>query len=119
MPNCWFIQLNDFCFIYNSNFKSQLFNMPLVTKPIYKFDCHEGEVNAIKYHKSGKYFATGGGDRKIKLWEFRDGKCELMSTLIGSNAAIASIDIDNEVKYLNFLLISSKFKNFPKLKSKE
>ena len=93
--------------------------MPLVTKPIYKFDCHEGEVNAIKYHKSGKYFATGGGDRKIKLWEFRDGKCELMSTLIGSNAAIASIDIDNEVKYLNFLLISSKFKNFPKLKSKE
>ena len=76
-------------------------------------------MNAIKYHKSGKYFATGGGDRKIKLWEFRDGKCELMSTLIGSNAAIASIDIDNEVKYLNFLLISSKFKNFPKLKSKE
>jgi len=53
-------------------------------------------VNAVKYHKSGKYFATGGGDRKIKLWDFRDGKCELMSTLIGSNASIASIDIDNE-----------------------
>ena len=70
---------------------------PLVTKPVYKFDCHEGEVNAVKYHKSGKYFATGGGDRKIKLWEYRDGKCDLMSTLIGSNASIASIDIDNEV----------------------
>lgn len=78
------------------NFKPQLNVMPLVTKSICKFDCHEGEVNAIKYHKSGKYFATGGGDRKIKLWEFKDGKCELISNLIGSNASIASIDIDNE-----------------------
>lgn len=81
----------------NYNYKSQFLNTtPLVTKPVYRFDCHEGEVNAVKYHKSGKYFATGGGDRKIKLWEFRDGKCDLMSTLIGSNASIASIDIDNE-----------------------
>ena len=70
--------------------------MPLVTKAVCKFDCHEGEVNAIKFHKSGKYFATGGGDRKIKLWEYKDGKCDLISSLIGSNASIASIDIDNE-----------------------
>lgn len=81
----------------NYNYRQQMLNTtPLVTKPVYKFDCHEGEVNAVKYHKSGKYFATGGGDRKIKLWEYRDGKCDLMSTLIGSNASIASIDIDNE-----------------------
>ena len=77
--------------------------MPLVNKAIYKFDCHEGEVNAVKYHKSGKYFATGGGDRKIKLWEYKDGKCELMSSLIGSNASIASVDIDNEVLINLFL----------------
>lgn len=80
---------------YN-NFKTQMFNMPLINRAVYKFDCHEGEINAVKYHRSGKYFATGGGDRKIKLWEYKDGKCEMMSSLIGSNAAIASIDIDNE-----------------------
>jgi autophagy-related protein 16 len=79
--------------------------MPLVTKAIHKFECHDGEVNAVKYHKSGRFFATGGGDRKIKLWEFKDGKCELMSSLIGSNASIASIDIDNEVNCSAFCLL--------------
>lgn len=71
----------------------------LVTKANCKFDCHDGEVNAVKFHKSGKYFSTGGGDRKIKLWEYKDGKTECTGTLIGSNASIASIDIDNDVSY--------------------
>lgn len=65
-------------------------------RAIHKFECHDGEVNAVKYHKTGKYFATGGGDRKIKLWEFKDNKTECIGNLIGSNASIASIDIDNE-----------------------
>lgn len=73
------------------------YNIPLVNKAVYKFDCNEGEVNAIKYHRNGKYFATGGGDRKIKLWELKDGKTEHLGNLIGSNASVASIDIDSEV----------------------
>ena len=72
-------------------------SVPLVNKAIYKFDCNEGEVNAVKYHRSGRYFATGGGDRKIKLWEFKDGNCQSIGSLIGSNASIGSIDIDSEV----------------------
>ena len=103
--------------------KQPYYSSHLVSKMCCKFECHEGEVNAIKFHKAGKYFATGGGgiyifllilenyqfpemkmfcfflDRKIKLWEYKDGKCELLNSLIGSNAAIASIDIDNEVRY--------------------
>jgi autophagy-related protein 16 len=88
----------------NFNFKTQ-FNMPLVNRAVFKFDAHEGEINAVKYHRSGKYFATGGGDRKIKLWEYKDGKCEMINSLIGSNAAIASIDIDNE----NSLIAGTSF----------
>lgn len=88
----------------NFNFKAQ-FNMPLVNRAVFKFDAHEGEINAVKYHRSGKYFATGGGDRKIKLWEYKDGKCEMINSLIGSNAAIASIDIDNE----NSLIAGTSF----------
>jgi hypothetical protein len=38
-------------------------------------------------------------DRKIKLWEYKDNKCEPMGgSLIGSNGAITSIDINNEVR---------------------
>jgi autophagy-related protein 16 len=96
-----------------SNYKTQVMNIPIVTKAIYKFDSHEGEVNCVKYHKSGKFFATGGGDRKIKLWEFKDGKCDLMGSLIGSNASIVSIDIDNEVWYFVVLALGqTRFDHF-------
>jgi autophagy-related protein 16 len=91
-------------FLLKSNYKTQVMNIPVVTRAIYKFDAHDAEVNCVKYHKSGKFFATGGGDRKIKLWEFKDGKCDLMGSLIGSNASIVSIDIDHEVCF-QFLLL--------------
>nr|AWV66678.1 autophagy-related protein 16 [Brachionus koreanus] len=80
----------------NQSLKMHAYSIPLVNKAVYKFDCNEGEVNAIKYHRNGKYFATGGGDRKIKLWELKDGKTEHIGSLIGSNASVASIDIDSE-----------------------
>jgi WD40 repeat protein len=79
------------------NKQNLTYSVQLVTKPTCKFDCHDGEVNAVKFHKNGKFFATGGGDRKIKLWEYKDSKTECFGALIGSNASIASIDIDNEV----------------------
>ena len=27
---------------------------------LHSFECDEGEVNVVKYHKGGRYFATGG-----------------------------------------------------------
>ena len=32
-------------------------------------DAHDGEVVAVKFSTSGRLLATGGSDRKIKLWE--------------------------------------------------
>jgi len=34
---------------------------------------HEGEVNAVRWGPSGRMFASGGSDRKVKLWELRGG----------------------------------------------
>ena len=36
-------------------------------------EAHDGEVNAVKWNPSGSMFATGGSDRKIKLWEVIGG----------------------------------------------
>lgn len=32
-------------------------------------DAHEGEVNALQFNAAGRMLASGGGDRKIKLWD--------------------------------------------------
>nr|XP_047131029.1 autophagy-related protein 16-1-like isoform X1 [Hydra vulgaris] len=36
-------------------------------------ECHEGEVMTVRFSPSGKYFVTGGSDRKVKIWEI-DGR---------------------------------------------
>lgn len=61
-----------------------------------KFEAHEGEVNAVRFAPSGKVLCTGGGDRKLKIWEFTRDQALLKGTLGGSNAAVMSIDIDTE-----------------------
>ena len=43
-------------------------------------DAHDGEVNAIQWSPSGRLFATGGADRKIKLWESMSGEVDLYMT---------------------------------------
>ncbi|XP_060070628.1 autophagy-related protein 16-1-like [Ylistrum balloti] len=68
----------------------------LPDKAQYKFDAHDGEVNAIQWSPSGAKFATGGTDRKIKLWEVMAGKCESKGFLMGSNQGITSLDFDLE-----------------------
>jgi autophagy-related protein 16-1 len=39
-----------------------------------KFDAHDGEVNAVKWSPLEKLVATGGADRKVKLWDVGKGK---------------------------------------------
>ncbi|KAL3848135.1 hypothetical protein ACJMK2_019012 [Sinanodonta woodiana] len=65
-----------------------------------KFDAHEGEVNAIQWSPSGTIFATGGADRKIKLWDYSGNYSNCKGILLGSNAGITSIDIDAEESML-------------------
>ncbi|CAG9772461.1 unnamed protein product [Ceutorhynchus assimilis] len=39
-----------------------------------KFDAHEGEVNAVKWSPLDRLVATGGADRKVKLWDISKGQ---------------------------------------------
>lgn len=39
-----------------------------------QFDAHDGEVQAVKWSPVDRIVATGGSDRKVKLWDVGKGK---------------------------------------------
>ncbi|XP_055022572.1 autophagy-related protein 16-1 isoform X2 [Boleophthalmus pectinirostris] len=67
---------------------------------LHVFEAHDGEVNAVKFSPGSRLLATGGMDRRVKLWEVIAGHCEAKGALTGSNAGITSIDFDSAGSYL-------------------
>jgi autophagy-related protein 16 len=66
------------------------------------FDAHEDGTTAIKWFSCDgprdNYLATGGQDRKVKIWKITDGaSCPLGDALQGSNNYITSIDVESDV----------------------
>ncbi|XP_053404630.1 autophagy-related protein 16-1-like [Mercenaria mercenaria] len=72
----------------------------LPTKAQCKLDAHEGEVNAVLWSPTGSLFATGGSDRKIKLWDYNGGQCTCKGTLLGSNAGITALEFDLDEEFV-------------------
>ncbi|GBP49941.1 Autophagy-related protein 16-1 [Eumeta japonica] len=73
----------------------------LPTKVALRFDAHDGEVNAVKWSPTDRIVATGGADRKVKLWDVsKIGVCECKGTLVGSNAGVMSVDFDSTGAYI-------------------
>ncbi|XP_026540328.1 autophagy-related protein 16-1 isoform X3 [Notechis scutatus] len=64
------------------------------------FDAHDGEVNAVQFSPGSRLLATGGLDRRVKIWEVLGDKCEFKASLSGSNAGITSVEFDNAGSYL-------------------
>ncbi|KAM8769718.1 autophagy-related protein 16-1 isoform 5-T5 [Acanthopagrus schlegelii] len=67
---------------------------------LHVFEAHDGEVNAVRFSPGSRLLATGGMDRRVKLWEVVAGRCEPKGALTGSNAGITSIDFDSAGSYL-------------------
>ncbi|XP_052472540.1 autophagy-related protein 16-1 isoform X1 [Carassius gibelio] len=67
---------------------------------LHVFDAHDGEVNAVRFSPGSRLLATGGMDRRVKLWEVASGRCEPKGALTGSNAGITSIEFDSAGSYL-------------------
>ncbi|XP_027731044.1 autophagy-related protein 16-1 isoform X2 [Vombatus ursinus] len=70
------------------------------TTAVYVFDAHDGEVNAVQFSPGSRLLATGGMDRRVRLWEVFGDKCEAKGSLSGSNAGITSIEFDSAGSYL-------------------
>lgn len=65
------------------------------TKVSVSFNAHEGEVYAVKWSPVDRILATGGADRKVKLWSIIKGTSECKGVLVGSNAGVMSVDFDS------------------------
>lgn len=61
-------------------------------------------MSCVTWNTNCRMFATGGSDRKVKLWEFVGGKCESRGMLTGNNASVTSVAFEPEG---NLLLASS------------
>lgn len=48
-----------------------------VLRFLFTQDVHEGEVNAARFSSSGRLFASGGADRKVKIWEQVNGWADI------------------------------------------
>ncbi|XP_072929193.1 autophagy-related protein 16-1 isoform X2 [Epargyreus clarus] len=72
----------------------------LPTKVGLRFDAHDGEVNAVKWSPTDRIVATGGADRKVKLWDVSKCTVENKGTLVGSNAGVMSVDFDSTGAYI-------------------
>ncbi|KAJ8979204.1 hypothetical protein NQ317_016839 [Molorchus minor] len=71
-----------------------LYQFTVPTKLTLKFDAHESEVSAVKWSSVDRLIATGGADRKLKLWDISKGTCESKGSLVGSNAGVMAVDFD-------------------------
>ncbi|KAJ8682136.1 hypothetical protein QAD02_017928, partial [Eretmocerus hayati] len=70
------------------------------TKATIKFNAHEGAVDAVRWSPTERLLATGGADRKVKLWDISKGIYECKGHLVGSNAGVMSVDFDATGSYL-------------------
>ncbi|XP_063162970.1 autophagy-related protein 16-1 isoform X3 [Candoia aspera] len=64
------------------------------------FDAHDGEVNAVQFSPGSRLLATGGLDRRVKIWEVFGDSCEFKAALSGSNAGITSVEFDSAGSYV-------------------
>ncbi|XP_017865674.1 PREDICTED: autophagy-related protein 16 isoform X2 [Drosophila arizonae] len=73
---------------------------PNPTKIFMKFEAHENESHAVRWSPVERMVATGGADRKVKLWDVGKGSTEPRAVLSGSSAGINSVDFDSTGAYI-------------------
>ncbi|XP_023289344.1 autophagy-related protein 16-1, partial [Orussus abietinus] len=80
-----------------TNLKEGIVGLPaaIPSKISVKFNAHDGEVSAVKWSPVDRILATGGADRKVKLWDITKGAFESKGILVGSNAGVMSVDFDS------------------------
>lgn len=53
-------------------------------------DAHDGEVNAVRFSPGSRLLATGGMDRRVKLWEVISGRSDSLGSAVDSGAVLTA-----------------------------
>jgi len=83
--------------------RCRLYSGPSIipSKVANKVDGHTSELYSMAFSYQGTMFATGGADKCIKLWKSSNlPNVENFSTLVGCNAGVMSIDIDERDQFV-------------------
>ncbi|MGL6225820.1 MAG: protein kinase domain-containing protein [Thermoguttaceae bacterium] len=59
---------------------------------------HEGEVQSVCIHRSGRWIATGGKDGTVRLWELPNGRC--LRTLENVGRSVDALSFSESGEYL-------------------
>jgi WD40 repeat protein/tRNA A-37 threonylcarbamoyl transferase component Bud32 len=70
----------------------------LCRMPIATFRAHSGWIEGLAYSPDGRWLASGGDDKLVKIWDAATGK--LQRTLAGHSVAISSLAFHPEGKWL-------------------
>jgi autophagy-related protein 16 len=54
-------------------FSPLCFNCPVPARACRSWDAHEGEVNSLVWNLAGRMLVTGGGDKRIRMWNIARG----------------------------------------------
>lgn len=57
-----------------------------------------GEINALAITREGEHFASGGQDKKVKIWGYDEGLCYYEG--VGHSGSITKINISPDQKYI-------------------
>ncbi len=60
---------------------------------------HSGRIFSVAFSPDGKYFATGGDDKSVKIWKFDNGKFTEILNMKGKNPS-ASVTFSKDGKFL-------------------
>ncbi|KYN33622.1 Autophagy-related protein 16-1 [Trachymyrmex septentrionalis] len=80
---------------HRKSINTNLYLTFLITRVCMLCSAHEGEVFAVKWSPTDRILATGGTDRKVKLWNINKDTSENKGILVGSNAGVMSVDFDS------------------------
>ncbi|XP_054088422.1 autophagy-related protein 16 isoform X2 [Zeugodacus cucurbitae] len=86
--------------LHEPNLNPCLVSSSIPTTIYMKFEAHDNESHAVRWSPVERLVATGGGDRKVKLWDVGKVAQEPRAVLGGSSAGINSVDFDSTGTYI-------------------